>query len=55
MRNLVYEVRYSKEGIKKQVEDAVERIFLKAFKHILRFMGKAMLIFEYNKLFDLAH
>jgi hypothetical protein len=55
MKNLVYEVRYSKEGIKKQVEDAVERIFLKVLKFVFRFMGRVLGTTSYKRMFELTY
>jgi hypothetical protein len=55
MKNLVYEVRYSKEGIKKQVEDAVDRIFMKVLKNVFRFIGQVLFVNTYRKLFELTY
>jgi hypothetical protein len=48
-------VRYSKEGIKKQVEDSVDRILLLSLKQILRYIGKVMNIVDYKRMIELLY
>jgi hypothetical protein len=52
IKKLIYEIRYSKEGIKKQVEDAVDRILMKVLEKVFRFIGQVHFVKTYLKISD---